>query len=157
HAYTRRTVTDAGSLLIAQISPRPIDDDHDAARHIRLLSAGLAARGHRVIVVAPSRDRTAIRAVRNALSTDPQSLIPEPGGEPSVLAIGEALTPARAGRREGVVPVDVARALEQLFESIPFDLCHLHDPLPPSVPASALKASGALNVATFRSSPQRLL
>jgi hypothetical protein len=150
-------VTDTGSLLIAQISPRPIDDHHEAARHARLLADGLAERGHRVVLIAPSRDRAAIRAVRTALSTDPESLLPAPGEAPRILAIGEATTPVRAGRREGVVPVDVARALEELFDAIQFDLCHMHDPLPPSVTATALKASGALNVATFHASPQRLL
>ncbi|MEN0015917.1 MAG: glycosyltransferase [Solirubrobacteraceae bacterium] len=150
-------MTDTGSLLIAQISPRPIDDHHEATRHALLLAHGLADRGHRVILVAPSRDRAAIRTVRSTLATDPQSLVPAPGGPPTVLAIGEAMAPVRAGRREGVVPVDVARALEELFEAIQFDLCHLHDPLPPSVTATALKASGALNVATFHASPQRLL
>ncbi len=150
-------MTTAGSLLIAQISPRPVDDQHEAARHARLLADGLAERGHRVVIVAPSRDRAAIRAVRSALASDPESLLPAPGEAPRVLAIGEAMAPMRAGRREGVVPVDVTRALEELFERITFDLCHLHDPLPPSVPASALKASGALNVATFHSSPQRQL
>ena len=150
-------MTDTGSLLIAQISPRPVDDHHEAARHARLLADGLAARGHRVVLVAPSRDRAEIRAVRAALASDPESLIPAPGAPPRVLAIGEAMAPVRAGRREGVVPVDVARALEELFDRIPFDLCHLHDPLPPSVTATALKASGALNVATFHASPGRLL
>ena len=147
----------AGSLLIAQISPRPIDDQHEAARHVRLLADGLAERGHRVVIVAPSRDRAAIRAVRSTLASAPESLLPAPGEAPRVLAIGEAMAPMRAGRREGVVSVDVTRALEELFDAISFDLCHLHDPLPPSVPASALKASGALNVATFHSSPQRQL
>ncbi|MFT4033955.1 MAG: glycosyltransferase [Patulibacter sp.] len=150
-------MTDTGSLLIAQICPRPIDDHHETARHARLLATGLAERGHRVIVVAPSRDRSAIRDSRAALSTDPQRLIPEPGGPPTQLAIGEPSLPVRAGRREGIVPVDVARTLEALFEAVAFDLCHLHDPLPPSVTAAALKASGALNVATFHSSPQRTL
>ncbi|MEH3053002.1 MAG: CehA/McbA family metallohydrolase [Patulibacter minatonensis] len=150
-------MTDAGSLLIAQICPRPIDDHHEAARHTRLLAAGLAERGHRVVIVAPSRDRAAIRASRTALSTDPARLVPEPGGAPTHVAIGEASLPVRAGRREGIVPVDVARTLETLLDGIPFDLCHLHDPLPPSVTAAALKASGALNVATFHGSPQRSL
>ncbi len=124
---------------------------------MRLLADGLAERGHRVVIVAPSKDRAAIRAVRSALATDPVSLLPAPGEPPRVLAIGEAMAPMRAGRREGVVPVDVTRALEELFDAVAFDLCHLHDPLPPSVPASALKASGALNVATFHASPQRQL
>ncbi|MDO9356403.1 MAG: glycosyltransferase family 4 protein, partial [Solirubrobacteraceae bacterium] len=150
-------MTARASLLIAQILPRPIDDHHEASRHARLLADGLAERGHRVVLVAPTRDRAAIRAVRNALATDPESLLPASGEAPRVLAIGETMAPVRAGRREGVVPVDVARALEDLFAAIPFDLCHLHDPLPPSVPAAALKASGALNVATFHASPQRLL
>lgn len=147
----------SGSLLIAQILPRPIDDQHEAARHVRLLADGLAERGHRVVIVAPSRDRAAIRAVRGTLASTPEALLPAAGEAPRVLAIGEAMATMRAGRREGVVPVDVTRALEQLFEAITFDLCHLHDPLPPSMPASALKASGALNVATFHSSPQRQL
>ncbi|MBO9534357.1 MAG: glycosyltransferase [Solirubrobacteraceae bacterium] len=150
-------MTDSGPLLIAQICPRPIDDHHEASRHTRLLAAGLAERGHQVVIVAPSRDRAAIRSTRTLLSTDPMQLVPEPGGTPTEIAIGEASLPVRAGRREGVVPVDVARTLETLFEGIPFDLCHLHDPLPPSVTAAALKASGALNVATFHGSPHRTL
>ncbi len=150
-------MTESRSLLIAQVCPRPISEDHPAARHARLLARGLAERGHRVVIVAPSRDRAAVRTSRAAITTDPAQLIPEPGGEPTQVAIGEVSVSVRAGRREGVLPVDVTRALEELFDAVPFDICHLHDPLPPSVGAAALKASGALNVATFHGSPQRAL
>lgn len=124
---------------------------------MRLLAAGLADRGHRVVVIAPSRDRSQLRADRAAITSEPTSLIPAAGEPPRHIALGEIGPTVRAGRREGVAPVDVSRAIEELLDAVEFDICHVHDPFPPSVPAAALKASGALNVATFHSSPHRLL
>ena len=60
------------------------------------------ARGHRVLIVAPARAHEAVRATREALRTDPRSLLPEPGAPPRVLAVGEVLPEITATRRAPV-------------------------------------------------------
>ena len=54
-------------LAIAQVSPIPWEDRHEVNTYIRRLSEELAARGHRVLVAAPSRDEAAVRAGRKAI------------------------------------------------------------------------------------------
>jgi hypothetical protein len=55
------------------------------------------------------------------------------------------------------VPVDVARTIEELLDSVAFDFVHVHEPFAPSVPAAALRHSRALNVGSFHAPTERLI
>ncbi|MEI6447105.1 MAG: PHP-associated domain-containing protein [Actinomycetes bacterium] len=136
-------------LAIAQVVSAPWGSDDTAVGQARLIAAGLAARGHRVTVLAPARNATeaaegrrAIQAARN----DGANMLPEPDGEPLVIAVGEAL-PVAGSRRS--LPTGTARLIGDLLEVAPFDVVHLHDPLPPSLAAIALRNSRALNLGHF--------
>jgi glycosyltransferase involved in cell wall biosynthesis len=148
----------AAPLAIAQVTPRPWEDaDREVNRQVHGAAEELARRGHRVIVVAPSRSHELVRATRQALRSDPASLLPEPGDPPQVLAVGEVLPELAAPRRAPALPVDIARTIEQLHDALPLDICHVHDPFAPSTSSAALRHSRALNVGTFHLPAERLV
>jgi glycosyltransferase involved in cell wall biosynthesis len=134
-------------LTIAQITPYAWDSGHEVNRFVARVSNELAARGHRVLIVAPSDDQAAVREGRAAVRaarTDPQALLRD--GEPRLLIVGEALA---AGARRAALPLDVSRTIDELHAHLTLDICHVHDPFAPTVASAALRASRALNVGTF--------
>jgi len=149
-------------LVIAHVTPYPWGaGHHEITTYVERTTAELAARGHQVLIVAPSRSSEAVRETRHALSAareDPATLLPEPGAPPRVLAVGDALPdlPGSA-RRAPALPVDVARTIENLLTILPLDVCHVHEPFAPSTSSAALRHSRALNVGTFHAPTERLL
>ncbi len=149
-------------LAIAHVTPYPWGaGHHEITTYVERTTAGLAARGHQVLIVAPSRSSEAVRETRQALSAardDPAALLPEPGAPPRVLAVGDALPdlPGSA-RRAPALPVDVSRTIENLLTILPLDVCHVHEPFAPSTSSAALRHSRALNVGTFHAPTERLL
>jgi glycosyltransferase involved in cell wall biosynthesis len=145
-------VSDA-PLSIAQVTPYPWEERHDVNDFVDRVSQELAARGHRVLVVAPSSSHALVRESRRAVRAG--TLEPE-GGQARLLAVGEALPPI-AGRRRAALPIDVARTISELFERAALDLCHVHEPFAPSVASTALRHSHALNVGTFHAPTERVV
>jgi glycosyltransferase involved in cell wall biosynthesis len=147
-------------LSVVQVSPYPWEDRHEVNTYVARLSEELAGRGHRVVVAAPSRDEEAVRAARRAIRSGDVLGAP---GEVRVLAVGEVLPVGGgangdgAGRRRPAVPIDVARTVEELLTSAPFDICHVHEPFAPSVSSVALRHSRALNVGTFHAPAERVV
>ncbi len=114
-------------------------------------AAALAARGHRVAVLAPGSGRELVEARARAGSAaaaagDAQALLPPPG-EVAVTALARAL-PAGAGRRMGG-PFDLAAALETALAGAAFDVVHVHEPLAPSPTLTALRHAPGVTAATF--------
>jgi glycosyltransferase involved in cell wall biosynthesis len=140
-------------LLIAQVTPYSWEDRHDVNTFVERVSDELAARGHRVLVVAPSSSHELVRESRKAVRSG--QLAAEPG-EARLLAVGEALPPL-PGRRRAALPLDVARTISELFEHAALDLCHVHEPFAPSVASTALRHSRALNVGTFHAPAERVV
>jgi glycosyltransferase involved in cell wall biosynthesis len=140
-------------LSIAQVTPYLWEDRHDVNTFVARVSDELAARGHRVLMVAPSSSRALVRDSRKAVRNG--TLEPAPG-EARVLAVGEALPPL-PGRRRAALPIDVARTISDLFEVAALDLCHVHEPFAPSVASTALRHSRALNVGTFHAPTERVV
>jgi hypothetical protein len=149
-------------LAIAHVTPYPWGGGrHEITTYVERVTAELGARGHRVLIVAPSRSQEAVRDTRAAIRAareDPSSLLPEPGAPPRVLAVGDALPDLPgAGRRVPALPVDVSRTIEDLLTIVPLDVCHVHEPFAPSTSSAALRHSRALNVGTFHAPTERLL
>ena len=140
-------------LSIAQVTPYPWEDRHDVNTFVERVSQELAARGHRVLVVAPSASHALVRESRKAVRAG--TLEPEPGSA-RLLAVGEALPPL-TGRGRAALPIDVARTISELFERVALDLCHVHEPFAPSVASTALRHSRALNVGTFHAPTERIV
>jgi predicted metal-dependent phosphoesterase TrpH/glycosyltransferase involved in cell wall biosynthesis len=142
---------------IAQVTPWPWEQHHEVNRFVERLSDELCARGHRVVVVAPSESRELIREGRatvRAMRSDPDALWAEPGCA-SVLAVGQSLPFRRGGSVS--LPLDVSRTLEELLERAELDFMHVHEPFAPSAASAALRHSRALNIGTFHSTTERFV
>jgi PHP domain/Glycosyltransferase Family 4 len=161
----------ASSFSIAHVTPYPWEaEDNEVNVHVRRVCEELSARGHRVLVLAPSRSQERVRDSRRALRAaragagGPSSLLEGTDtGSPRVFAVGEVLDfwgPGRVGdtrRRTAALPIDVARTVEELLSMVQLDFVHVHEPFAPSTSNAALRHSRALNVGSFHSSSERLL
>ena len=140
---------------IAQVTPWPWEQHHEVNRFVERLSDELCARGHRVVVVAPSDSRELIRdGARRSSALGPGRLWAEPGCA-SVLAVGQSLPFRRGGRFR--CRLDVSRTLEELLERAELDFIHVHEPFAPSAASAALRHSRALNVGTFHATTERFV
>ena len=143
---------------IAHVSPHAWEAGGELNGYIDAVARELCARGHRVMIVAPSSSqRLAVssrRALREARER-PVALWGE-SGEPVLFAAGEVMP---VGRADGhvAVPVDVARTVDELFETLPIDFVHVHEPFAPSAASAALRHSRSLNVGTFHAPAERLI
>ena len=156
-------------LSIAQVTPHPWGTRHEVNEFVARVSDELDARGHRVVVAAPSDSRAAVRESRRAIraaAERPASVFEPPatavraGAEdgPAVLALGSGIPmPRGPGPRVAPVPLDVSRSLEALLGRVEFDIVHVHDPFAPSVSSAALRHSRSLNVGSFHEPSERIL
>jgi hypothetical protein len=144
------------SFAIAHVCPHPWEARTELGRYIELVAGELAARGHRVLIVAPTespRNASASRRELREARTQPATLLGE-GGAPSLFLAGEVLS--ANGRGPGL-PVDVARTVEELLGLVPLDFVHVHEPFAPSTASVALRYSRALNVGSFHAPTERLI
>ena len=149
-------------LAIAHVTPYPWGGGaHDITTYVERACDEFARRGHRVLIVAPSRSSEAVRETRLAIRAAqdaPDTLLPAPGAAPRILAVGDALPDLPGARgRTPALPVDVSRTIEDLLTIVPLDICHVHEPFAPSTSSAALRHSRALNVGTFHTPTERLL
>jgi hypothetical protein len=161
----------ASKFSIAHVTPYPWEaQDNEVNVHVKRVCEELSARGHRVLVIAPSRSQERVRASRRMLraargGAGGTSMLLEgtDTGSPRVFAVGEVLDfwrPGRASdtrRPSAALPIDVARTVEELLTMVPLDFVHVHEPFAPSTSNAALRHSRALNVGSFHSSSERLL
>jgi predicted metal-dependent phosphoesterase TrpH len=153
----------ASRFSIAHVTPYPWEaQENEVNAYVNRVAGELSRRGHRVLVLAPSRSQERVRSSRKALRGArgrPQSLLEGTDrGEPGVIAVGEVLDVAGGGRRRtAALPIDVARTIEELLSTVELDFVHVHEPFAPSTSNAALRHSRALNVASFHASTERLL
>ncbi len=143
---------------IAQVSPYSWEDEHEVNAFAAELASELAARGHRLLVLAPSRDPQLVRESRRlirAARENPEALL-DPDGGVRVLGVGELLP---LGRRTAAPapPVDISRTIEEVLTFAPLDFVHVHEPFAPSASSVALRHSRALNVGSFHAPTERVL
>lgn len=143
-------------LTIVQVSPYPLEDNTEVGGYVAALSDELAARGHRILIAAPSRDDRAVRDGRRAVTADGAL---GAFGAVTVLPVAEALTAIGGEGRSSraAIPIDVSRTMETLLSRPDIDLCHVHEPFAPSLASVALRHSRALNVGTFHAPTERLV
>jgi glycosyltransferase involved in cell wall biosynthesis len=141
---------------IAHVCPHPWESRTELTRYVAAVSGELAARGHRVLIVAPSesaRNASVSRRMLRDARERPEALLGADGA-PAVFLAGEVLS---ASRRGAGLPVDVARTVEELLSLVPLDFVHVHEPFSPSTASVALRYSRALNVASFHAPAERLI
>jgi glycosyltransferase involved in cell wall biosynthesis len=144
-------------LAIAQVSPFAWEAKTEVGDYVARVSDELAARGHQVLVIAPSLSPELVRETRKALRGDPRALLEQADGKPLVLGVGEVLPFAPSKQRASSLPVDVARTVEEALELLPLDVVHVHEPFAPSAASVALRTSRALTVASFHQPTERVL
>jgi hypothetical protein len=153
----------ASRFSIAHVTPYPWEDEeNDVNAYVRRVAGELSGRGHRVLVLAPSRSQERVQASRKALRaarSSPHDLLAGTDrGDPGVVAVGEVLDVTGGNRRRTpALPIDVARTIEEVLGSVELDFVHVHEPFAPSTSNAALRHSRALNVASFHASTERLL
>jgi predicted metal-dependent phosphoesterase TrpH len=154
----------ASLFSIAHVTPYPWEEheENEVNAYVARVCSELSRRGHRVLILAPSRSQERVRTSRKALRAargQPQSLLEgSDTGTPRVIAVGEVLdVSAGARRRTPALPIDVARTVEELLTTVELDFVHVHEPFAPSTSNAALRHSRALNVGSFHSSTERLL
>jgi glycosyltransferase involved in cell wall biosynthesis len=151
-------------LAIAQVTPFAWEAPHEVNRAVARCAEQLTARGHRVVVIAPSTSSALVRESRKAIHAArerPEALLEPAAGGPAdgyrVLGVGEVLPFSPSRRRAASLPIDVARTIEQALAIAPLDLVHLHEPFAPSAASAALRHSRALNVGSFHAPTERVL
>jgi glycosyltransferase involved in cell wall biosynthesis len=147
----------AERLAIAQVTPFAWEVGNEVNQYVARVSSQLAARGHRVLIVAPSQSSALVRDSRRAIRSRPESLLDEADGEPRVLGVGEVLPFSPARRRAASLPVDVARTIEDALAVLALDVVTVHEPFAPSASSVALRHSRALNVGSFHAPTERIL
>jgi glycosyltransferase involved in cell wall biosynthesis len=144
-------------LAIAQVTPFAWEVDNEVNQYVARVSAELARRGHRVLIVAPSQSDSLVRDTRRAIRSRPDELLEEAAGEPVVLGVGEVLPFSPTRRRAASLPVDVARTIEDALSVLALDVVNVHEPFAPSASSVALRHSRALNVGSFHAPTERIL
>jgi glycosyltransferase involved in cell wall biosynthesis len=145
-------------LAIAQVTPFAWETPHEVNRAVARCAEELAARGHRVLVIAPTQSSALVRDSRRAIHAareHPESLFADDGHR--LLGVGEVLPFSPSRRRGASLPVDVARTIEQALAIAPLDLVHVHEPFAPSASSAALRHSRALNVGSFHAPTERVV
>jgi predicted metal-dependent phosphoesterase TrpH/glycosyltransferase involved in cell wall biosynthesis len=147
----------AERFAIAQVTPYAWEGGHEVNLFVERVAGELAARGHRVLIAAPSESPARVRESRALIRAGGERLLPEPGGEPRVLAVGDVLPVGSARRGARRLGVDVAKTVEEALGTAPLDLVHVHEPFAPSAASAALRHSRALNVGSFHAPTERVV
>ncbi len=149
----------AERFAIAQVAPHPLEDANEVGTFAAEVSRELAQRGHRVLLLAPSRSpelvRDSRRLIRHARER-PEDLF-DPDGGVRVLGVGELLFNASRKGINPAPPVDIARTIEEALSVAQLDFVHVHEPWAPSAGSVALRHSRALNVGSFHNPAERVL
>ncbi len=125
--------------------------------HVREVSGELAARGHRVLIVAPSSSATLVRESRKLVRSGGPELLARADGAPLVVAVGEAALP-HAGRGSARRCRSTSRARSATCSSAPRSTsatCTSRSRRASS--AAALRSSRALNVGSFHVPQERVV
>ncbi len=144
-------------LAIAQVTPFAWEVGGEVNEYVARVSDELAARGHRVLIIAPSESGSLVRDSRRAIRSRSEALLERADGEPILLGVGEVLPFSPTRRRAASLPVDVARTIEEAMGVLALDIVNVHEPFAPSASSVALRHSRALNVGSFHAPTERTL
>ena len=150
----------AERFTIAQVTPHTWEKHREVNRFVERLSDELCARGHRVVVLAPSDSRSLVRESRERIARlvdDPEAIFADEGCA-SVVAVAQSLPFPPNRRAKGrSLPAEVSRRIEYLLGRAPLDFVHVHEPFAPSAASAALRHSRALNVGSFHATGEHVL
>ena len=151
----------AETLTICLVSPYALAGSHPVAEYVRNEATGLAGRGHRVTVLAPSSSTRSLRSGRErlrALAGGDREAVHALAGEPLAIAVGPAVPQGTRGRGRGAgIPVAASANVALAVGEGVFDIVHAHDPTVPGLATAALRHTRGLTVATFHAETERAL
>ena len=151
----------AETLTICLVSPYALAGSHPVAEYVRNEATGLAERGHRVTVLAPSSSTRSLRSGRErlrALAGGDREAVHALAGEPLAIAVAPAVPQGSRGRGRGAgIPVAASANVALAVGEGVFDIVHAHDPTVPGLATSALRHTRGLTVATFHAEAERAL
>ena len=127
------------------VTPFAWSRPHPVNEHVEAGATELRARGHEVVVLAPSNRAKDLAEGRRALRRLEREARPLEG----TVAVGPAVPVSRRSRLG--VPVGVRANLTLALSAETFDVVHAHDPGVPSLSYLALRHGRGLTVATFHS------
>ncbi len=158
-------------LKVGLVTPYAWTSRWGVNRFIRGLGAALEERGHEVAVIAPAEERNGARSVRRRLRLEKKAArerthrgaalsLPEPEPEPPLRVIkipGTFRVPYSEYLANLALPHEVTERLDELLAAEDFDILHLHEPYPPSLPFTALRLARCPVAATFHTGGERFL
>jgi predicted metal-dependent phosphoesterase TrpH/glycosyltransferase involved in cell wall biosynthesis len=125
-------------LRICLVTPHAWTAPNDANEHVAGVAEALRARGHGVVVLAPSSRSADLIAGRRALQS---------GKLDGVVAVSLAVTVSP--RSKVGIPVGVRASVAAALRQGAFDVVHGFDPALPGLAYTALLEAGTTTVATF--------
>ena len=150
----------AVSHSIGLLTPYPWTTPSGVNDQVAALAKRLAVRGHRVTVIAPSADKTAVREARRrvqaVLMGERETVFLPDEASPRYFFAGR--TYAAAGRRSRPViapPVDLIANIDVLLEADDLDVLHLYEPFGPGLGWAALRHAACPLIATFHADAER--
>ena len=144
-------------LTICLVCPYALAGSHPVAEYVRNEATGLAGRGHRVTVLAPSASSRALRSGRarlRSLAAGDREALHALAGEPLAVAVGPAVPSGSRGRGTGL-PVATSANVALVVGEGGFDIVHAHEPMVPGLATAALRHTRGMTVATFHSETER--
>ena len=166
-----------GKLKVALVSPHAWTSVWGVNRYIAGLANSLALSGHDVSVIAPSEERTEVRAARKQARAARRTA----KGSRKLAVAGGAVHAASAGGAGArppyklvkiagtfrvpyseslanlALPLEVTEQVNELLEREKYDLLHVQEPYPPSLSFTALRLAQSPTVATFHTAGERFL
>lgn len=141
-------------LAIGLVTPYSWSRPGGVNRHVGILADRLTQRGHRVTIIAPSADRTAVRrtrqAVREVLMEDRAAVFDPDQAYPRLFVAGGTYS-VRLNRTTKLIAAsaDLLANVDVLLSSEDLDVLHIHEPLVPGLGWTSLRHAGRPLVATF--------
>jgi predicted metal-dependent phosphoesterase TrpH len=132
-------------LRVCMVTPFAWSKPHPVNEHVAGAAEALRARGHEVVVLAPSARAADLSAGRKAL----RRLARDGTPLPQLVALAPAIPVTR--RSSVSVPLAARAGLSLALSADSFDVVHVHEPGIPSLSYLALRLARGLTVATFHS------
>jgi predicted metal-dependent phosphoesterase TrpH/glycosyltransferase involved in cell wall biosynthesis len=142
------------AFAIGMVTPYSWSRPSGVNRHIAAVADRLTARGHRVIIIAPSADRHVVRQTRQLvreLLMDERSSVFDPDEPYPRHFFAGGTYAVRRNRATTLIAAsaDLLGNVDVLLRSEQLDVLHVHEPFVPGVGWTSLRHAGCPLVATF--------
>ncbi len=152
---------DPVSHSIGLLTPYPWTNPSGVNEQVAALAERLAARGHRVTVIAPSADKAAVREARQKVQAvllgERETVFAPDEPSPRYFFAGRTYVAARRPRPVLIAPVDLIANIDVLLEADDLDVLHMYEPFAPVLGWASLRLAACPLVATFHRDEERFV